>query len=667
MLIKVNHIHRKGVKQLKWLQLVIFLFPLLIYSNTIWNDYALDDAMVITHNQFTQNGFEGLKDIFTTDSFTGFFHDRNVDLPGGRYRPLSIATFAIENAFWGNNPHVSHLINILLFAIIGLILFRLFRLIFQERISPDLFLNIPVLATFIFLAHPIHTEVVANIKGRDEIISLLFSLFALFFTLKYIEKKRVILFLSSFVSFLLALLSKESAITFVLIVPIAIYFFRKVQFLNVVRATIPIFLAAIAYLFIRHLIIGGFFSDDAGVLMNNPFLKANGEQKLATIVFILGMYLKLLFWPHPLTFDYYPNHIALTTFSSIWVIIALIIFVSLFAYACLRFKSKSTVSFSIIFFLISLFPVSNLVLNVGTFMNERFVFQGSVAFVLGIVWFILYLIEHTIISKFIYNQSLKILLFSIIIFSFSIATFSRNFAWKNDYTLFLTDVKTSANSAKSNCGAGGVLLDSALKNDDPVKKKEEITMAIQYLTKSVTIDPTYSDVWRKLGMAQYELNGDIPKAFQYFCTAIKINPGSDETYTKIHYIISKCDTVDTKIEYYRELLKINPRRPDVFAQLGFLFGKEKRDIPTAIKYFEQSLKINPKNKEAYKGLGASCMTIGKYNESLQWFEKALAIDSLDASTYKLLGNAALLMGDKPKADFFISNANRLQKKNTEGK
>ena len=51
--------------------------------------------------------------------------------------------------------------------------------------------------------------------------------------------------------------------------------------------------------------------------MNNPFLKIEGNQwvpfsgaeKMATIFYTLGYYIKLLLVPHPLTHDYYPRHI----------------------------------------------------------------------------------------------------------------------------------------------------------------------------------------------------------------------------------------------------------------------------------------------------------------------------------------------------------------------
>jgi Tfp pilus assembly protein PilF len=646
-----------------WLQAAILLFPLIIYSNTIGHDYALDDALVITHNQFTQKGFDGLKDIFTNDSFTGFLKEKKIHLPGGRYRPLSIATFAIEHEFFGNNSHLSHLINILLFAFTGFLLYRVLRLFFNSKDKSVALINIPVLATIIFLAHPIHTEVVANIKGRDEILSLFFALFALMSGIKYTDERQWHWLFIGFASFFLALLSKENAITFILIIPLSIYFFRDTSFRRLFASSIPAVLAAIVFFLIRNSITGGFQIDASVDLMNNPFLYATKNQEFATIILTLGIYLKLLLWPHPLTFDYYPYHIALTNWHNIGVIITLVGYISLIIYACVKFSDKKPVAYSILFFIISLLPVSNLFVNIGTFMNERFVYQASVAFSVGISWFLLNIMGKSVIRKAIYRQYIKALVLVAIILTFSMVTFSRNFVWKNDYTLFLTDVKTSSNSAKSNCGAGGVLLDTALATDDSIKRKDELTRSIQFLTKAASIDPSYSDVWRKLGTAQYEINHDIHKAFQYYCTAIRNNPGDEKSYSNIHFILSKYDSIDSKIDMYIELLRINPMRPEINTQLGLIYGKEKHDIPTAITYFKQSVKLNPTYKEAYKGMGAAYLLVGDYEESFRCLKKALRLDTLDAGTYKLMGTTALQMGNKRESDIFLSKANLLKNEN----
>jgi protein O-mannosyl-transferase len=293
-------------------------------------------------------------------------------------------------------------------------------------------------------------------------------------------------------------------------------------------------------------------------------------------------------------------------------------------------------------------------------MNERFAYQASVAFATGISAFILSVFERQRTQKFLKGRTLKTFIFSIILLSFSVLTFTRNFAWKDDYTLFLTDVKTSSNSAKSNCAAGGVLLDKAIATAEEDKKEEYLKQSLQYLTKAASIDPTYSDVWRKMGSASFELNHDVPAAFQFYCTAVSNNPGDEMAYSNIHFILSKYDSIDRKIGMYRKLLAINPKRSDIYGQLGLLYGREKKDYPASIACFKEAVRLNPGYKEAYKGLGVACQMSGNYEESIRWLGFALKLDSLDASVYKLMGNSMLRAGNKEKAAILFSKAAQLK-------
>ncbi len=189
-LLKENDLGKVRTINKFYIYCLIVLSCFVLYGNTISCDYALDDAELITGNRYTQKGISGIKDIFAYDSFKGYGEKYLNAVSGGRYRPLSIATFAIEHSFFGNNPHVSHFINILLYAFCCLLIFILFSRLLKKFPKSHWYLSIPFIATILFIAHPIHTEVVANIKGRDEIMSLLFSLLAMLFLLNYLDSKK---------------------------------------------------------------------------------------------------------------------------------------------------------------------------------------------------------------------------------------------------------------------------------------------------------------------------------------------------------------------------------------------------------------------------------------------------------------------------------------------
>src|SRR3972149_7555568 len=156
--------------------LFFIILSFLYYGNTLTHEYALDDAIVINQNLFTKNGISGIQDILSYDTFTGFFGKEKKLVEGGRYRPFSLITFAIEYEFFGLSPHISHFINIALYAFTAIMLFLVLSALFAGYRQKYRFLNIPFITTLIFIIHPVHTEVVANIKGRDEILALLAAL-----------------------------------------------------------------------------------------------------------------------------------------------------------------------------------------------------------------------------------------------------------------------------------------------------------------------------------------------------------------------------------------------------------------------------------------------------------------------------------------------------------
>ena len=119
----LNASSNKIIKTYAWF---IFLLSFLLYVLSVANGYTLDDFIVIVKNKFTQKGFGGIGGILSKDTFAGMTQDNIMGLSGGRYRPLSVVTFAIEHQLFGNNPFISHLINVIINAFNCVLLFLLF-------------------------------------------------------------------------------------------------------------------------------------------------------------------------------------------------------------------------------------------------------------------------------------------------------------------------------------------------------------------------------------------------------------------------------------------------------------------------------------------------------------------------------------------------------------
>ncbi len=305
---QLTGIFQPGFWRDQWMPaLILVVLAFVLYGASLSFGYVLDDQMVIWENAFVQKGFAGLRDIFAFDSFMGYFQKQEqlFLLEGGRYRPLSLATFAMEVGIFGKDnahlAHVSHFVNILLYGLTGVLLYRILLGLFPLKEGGRWYFGMPFLAALIFMLHPLHSECVANIKGRDEILALLCSLAALWATLKYFDTNKGLFLGLSGLFLFLGLLSKENALTFLAVIPVTVWFFCPAPGLKgrMFTAFAPLLAATFLFIIIRYRALGFMLDHGKAVndLMDDPFLGMNAGEKSATIFLTLGWYLKLLFYP----------------------------------------------------------------------------------------------------------------------------------------------------------------------------------------------------------------------------------------------------------------------------------------------------------------------------------------------------------------------------------
>ncbi|MCB0532564.1 MAG: glycosyltransferase family 39 protein [Lewinellaceae bacterium] len=378
--------------------LALFVLGLVTYGMTVAFGYLQDDQLFIWDNLFVQKGFAGLREIFANDSLLGYYKDPKLMIEGGRYRPIPVATFALEVGLFGkDHPWIAHLVNVLLYSATGVLLYRILTGLFPMRSGSAWYFTVPFLAAALFLLHPLHTEVVANIKGRDEILALLFSLYALYGMIKYGESGQGRWLAASAAGLFLGLLSKENAVTYLAVIPLTLWLFTKIPAGRVATGLTALLGATALFLVVRAMALGYFVhqgkpSDD---LIFNPFSGMNPMEKLATIFLSLGWDLKLLFVPYPLTHDYYPYHVPKVNWSdwraglSLAVYLVMGVWAVRQLWAARKAPESSPVrvpAYSILYFLLTLSVVSNLFVDTSTFMNERYLYMPSIGFCLLLAW-----------------------------------------------------------------------------------------------------------------------------------------------------------------------------------------------------------------------------------------------------------------------------------------
>jgi len=289
-------------------------------------------------------------------------------------------------------------------------------------------------------------------------------------------------------------------------------------------------------------------------------------------------------------------------------------------------------------------------------MNERFIYFPSLAYCALLAWFII-----AISTKFKKQEYFKPVILSIILLLYGYKTFDRNKAWKDNYTLFTTDVKTSENSAKSNCSAGGIIYEASLSVADARKKKQMLHTASTYLSKAVDIHHKYVDAWQLLGNVNYE-EGHYEQAFDCYLKVLEINPGDAVTWQNIEVVLNKYDSIDKKIRICERLLQIDPNSFRINYMLGNLYGKYKGALPEAIQYLTRAYHINPQSFEVCKDLGVAYGLSGKPDTSIEWLSRAMKLNPDDADVYINMGITYYNMGDVKKANQFIQKGEELRQK-----
>ena len=670
----------------KKLCLFLFLTASILYLPTITFDYVLDDGIVIHQNKFTQQGLKGVKDIFTHDSFVGYFGENVKYVAGGRYRPFTQFIFAIQKELFGFHPWIGHLTNILSYALLMVILFLTIKALLSfPPFNKENAKLIAFLSTVLYLFHPIHTEVVCNIKSLDEIFSMLGSLGAILLLLSYHNKPKIYkLFLSGFI-FFIALLSKENALTWIGVWLFWLIFTHK-SFSKkyIINSFVVLLIPAALFLFIRSQVLGAFlYTDVPKELLNNPFVDSTKSQEIATVLFTWLVYFKLLIFPHPLTHDYYPKQIPILNFGDFRVWLAIIMVLAIIYILIKSWKKNPIIAFAILMFIANFSMVSNLLFNVGTFMNERFVFSASAGFTLVAGWLFTKWGERS--PKWAMYVLIAILVL------YGVKTVSRSFAWKDNLTLFTTDAKTSRNSSRVNAAAAETLVTVAEKTSDPIQKQKMLEDALFYINRTKNIDSNYYAICDISGRIYFAMK-NYEMALESYMDCINKNENQitynniyavgvnafDDTAVHVAYKAFKfltekfpnnadylyhlslsyrfMERFDSAIISLQKVINIDSCHSEAYNQLGEIYSRFIGDFKSGEYYLKQAVECDSNNYAALENLGVLYGIARRPNEALYYFKKAYNLKPGDKNLIKNIGFAFQNLGIIDSAKYYLERA-----------
>ncbi len=648
----------ESLRRLKiWLGLIIAAFAFVLYAQSISFSYTLDDGTVIRENKVTRKGISAIPTIIKNGYWYGFN-----DSHDAAYRPTSLVMFAIEYQIFDDNPHVSHLINILLYALSCWLLFQLLCKLFENQN-----LLFPFICGLLYVAHPIHTEVVDSIKSRDEILCFLFALLTISSVLKYVSKNSIVYLVVALVCFFLSLLSKESGTSYLIIIPLLVYVFTKTDLKKIMLVFGTLLGVAAIYIFIRLQILDSVTTSRTLLPIDNTLMDAKSWiSREATAFYIMLRYVLILIMPHPLSYDYSFSQIKIQTLSDLPALIGIAFNFALGIYAIINIRKKSVIAFAILFYLLLLAPVSNVFVIIGSTMAERFMYAPSLGFCILVTLLLIKITKteaiksrfNTIGQFFSVNTTIFVFVF-IIVGLYSIKTYSRSKDWKDNIALFGADVETADNSARSHYNWGSAILLNKYPDEKNVERKKVLLdQAIMEFTKAVNIFKIYPDAYLNLGLCYMdkEMNKE---AIQYYEMARQLYPKPNpKVYNNLGLVYGKTGQFKEALAILDSALKIENDFSEAHNNRGNALAGLNR-FEEAIPEFEKAIEQNKKYAEAYRNLGSTYGNIKQYEKALGYFEKAFNLDSTDAQTVAFMGMTYNLMGDTVKAKPFLEKANRI--------
>lgn len=631
--------------------------------NTLNHEFTVDDPGVISKNTIVQKGPSAIGEIMTTPYRQGYSKRKE-----SLYRPLSLIVFALEWSISPNNPGLGHLINILFYMLTALILYKTLNLMFKEM-HP----LIPFFTTLLFVAHPLHTEVVANIKSLDEILGFLFSILGLYFYMIYSEKNNFAALVLGCVSIFLATLSKEIAVTMVAIVPITLWFFKKPGRSQIILATASAALAVGAYMALRVQALGDISNFDPISITNNSLamneLYSSGH--MATAFKMMGKYLWMHIIPYPLSRDYSYNTIPNTDFSDLYAILSLLVILALLYFSIKNFRKKDKVAYGILFFAATIALVSNILFLIEATFAERFTYTPSLGFCIVAVILITKLStpSKTPLSGFfplIQSGGKASLILILVISIFSAQTIARNADWKSDLTLYRADLQTCPESARLHGHLGNYLGYQLAPNEqDPELKKQYLQEAVQELETAVQIMPAYADAWVALGNLYSEEFKEYAKALECFRNARTSKTEAEPEYHNFLGIaFGQLKQYDSAFKEFNKAIELNPKDFNAHNNLGN-YKVAVNLYDEALQHFTKAIALNPNSEMVAYNFGNYYVAVKDYQNAIKWFKKASEIKPDYESAILHIGNCYGMLKDFENSLYYLKKAYEINPKNSQ--
>ncbi len=641
---------------------LLSIVTLLVYSNTFNVPFQFDDIYHIVQKD----------NIKTFSTFGKMSFWTNIG-----QRPLPMLTLAI-NYHWGDiNVIGYHIFNLIFHITTGWIIYLLIleilslptlasykRIVANKR-------YFALLASFLFLVHPMQTQAVTYVIQRITILASLFYLLSVYFYIKArlaninkgLQKESILFYWLTLASFILAVLSKQNAVTLPLALIMTEFFFIRDKQGRIFKKYLLIFGSAIGVIVLGAIIIEGLPRESKDI--------SRGTY-LITEFNVLIKYIQMLVLPvkQNLDHDIIPSEslFGLKELASLAAILGLLYL------GYYMFNKNRLISFGIFWFFLTL-SVESTIIPIKDFIFEHRIYLPSFGFFIAVISALFYLKD----LKFGKNRiAAAVILLAILIIPYGVAAFARNKVWKTDLALWTDAVNKSPKKGRPYLWQGIAYtnagdLKEAKKSLDRciqllpkfpmayynrgniLKEMKEYKGSLADFDKAIALNPTYTMAYFNRGVVRAKI-GQYDLAAKDYDEVLKVQRNNSSAYYNRGNAYRNLKKYDLAIKDYDKAIKIDPKYALSYFNRG-LTKAAKNNHEEAIRDFDKAIQLNPKNHLIYNGKGVSLYTMKKFNEAISNYEIAIRLNPSFGQAYYNRGFARYMgLDDKDGAcqDWFKS-------------
>jgi Flp pilus assembly protein TadD len=590
---------RLGVSKRAFVHLLhLTLLGLIAYSNTFNVPFVFDDIPNIVENQ-------RLRSI---SNIPLMFTEIKGELAS---RPLTLATFAVDFHIGGLNTTGYHYVNLGLHLINTALLYALVVLTagFVGYGGRNV-RRVAMVASILFIVHPVQTESVTYIVARSMLLATMFYLSGILVFARAVKdgahgvKGRAVFPLLLLSVSLLGMASREDFVTFPLMLMLYDYFFLSGRRLRNVARNYRLHLPVTLTLGYLAFLVMGFEYRGAGFDVRS----ISPVEYLFTQFNVHWTYLRLLVLPVKQNLDY-SYQVARTLFE-FPTIFSFAGYLGLWAAAVYLARRRPVISFSMLWFLITITPASSIVPLNDVIFEHRLYLPSAGFFVL--VAAVIFFLAERLKDKRPDGAMLLTAVPVLAVIVLTVTTHARNSVWQREDSLWEDVLRKSPHNARAHNTMGAIRFDKG-----------------------------YPD-----------------KAIEHYRAALKLKPDYAKAHSNLGVSYVAAGLFDKALEHHRTSLRLDPGSPEANYNIGIAY-EAKGLTEKAVYHFKAALRLKPGFIGAYNNLGAAYMKKGDYDRAVECFDEAISLGRGSGELYLNRGRAYELLGERAKAEKDYQTAYRL--------